>query len=245
MINTCEELYPGYRYFSCSDFRVLKGINFNETLASEYLVEIQETSKISFKTIEFIVTISSKTLKNKTHYHFRALIKLVREIPNAPIYESVNLSEDNIITTTGKSFYQNGETTLFHGPAFQQITRILNINPEKITVECFWQKITDQQQGQFPIKWSNPYITDLSTQPLWIWLNHFHQEVCLPGQLTTCEQFLFLPCNQPFYVTCEIKAKTESGVTANYILHNNQGQIYLQILQAKAVIWPIKLLKQK
>jgi acyl transferase domain-containing protein len=245
MINACEETYPGYRYLSCKDFQVLKGITFNSALADEYILELQETAKSDGEFIEFKTTILSKNAQGRTHYHFRALIRLVAKMPEAPIYTDMDLSEDGIITTTGKGFYQNGDSSLFHGPAFQQITRVLNISPEKITTECFWQEISAKAQGQFPVKWHNPYTTDLSTQPLWLWLNHFHQEVCLPGQLTHSQQFLAIPCNAPFYVSCEIKGKTDSGVTANFILHSREGQIYSQILGAKAVIWPMKLLKQK
>ncbi|MFM8005399.1 MAG: KR domain-containing protein, partial [Dolichospermum sp.] len=42
MVNGCEEIYPGYTYFSCQNFKVLKGITFNSTLAKEHILEIQE-----------------------------------------------------------------------------------------------------------------------------------------------------------------------------------------------------------
>jgi len=245
MINACEELYPGYTYNNCREFKVLKGITFNDTLASEHILELQEIAKVGSQSIEFQATILSKTPQGKTHYHFKAFVTLLRQMPEVPIYEGLNLEEDNIITTTGKAFYQNGDSTLFHGPAFQQITRVLNINSKKITVECLWKNITEQQQGQFPVRWHNPYTTDLSTQSLWIWLSHLHQEVCLPGQLTHSEQFGVTPCNEPFYVSCEIEGKTQTGVTANFILHSREGEIYSRIMGAKAVIWPMQLSKRK
>ncbi|MBE9056530.1 SDR family NAD(P)-dependent oxidoreductase [Sphaerospermopsis sp. LEGE 08334] len=245
MIHACEEIYPGYRYLNCKEFKVLKGISFNSTLADEFILEIQELSKADGEFIEFQTKILSKNAQGKTHFHFSAIIKVVGKVPEAPIYQGLNLTEDNIITTIGKGFYQNGDSSLFHGPAFQEITRVLNVNPDKITVECCWQEISAQAQGQFPVKTHNPYTTDISTQSLWIWLNHFHQEVCLPGQLTYSEQFLAVPCNSPFYVSCEVENKTDTGVTANFILHSREGKIYSQILGAKAVIWPMKMLSKK
>lgn len=245
MINACEEIYPGYTYNRCREFKVLKGITFNQTLANEHILELQELAKIGSQSIEIQATILSKTPEGKTYYHFKAFVNLLREMPAVPIYDGLNLEEDNIITTTGKAFYQNGDSTLFHGPAFQQITRVLNINPNKITVECLWKEITEQQQGQFPVRWHNPYTTDLSTQSLWIWLSHFHQEVCLPGQLTHSEQFALTPCNEPFYVSCEIEGKTQTGVTANFILHSRKGEIYSRIMGAKAVIWSMQLANRK
>ncbi|MGM3307902.1 SDR family NAD(P)-dependent oxidoreductase [Anabaena sp. WFMT] len=245
MVNGCEEIYPGYTYFSCQDFKVLKGITFNSTLANEHILEIKEVAKSEGDFVEFQTKILSKTPEGRTLYHFSSLIKLVKNMPEAPIYESMDLREDNIVTTTGKGFYQNGDLSLFHGPAFQEITRILNISSEKLTAECCWQEISAKQQGQFPVKWHNPYIIDLSTQTLWLWLNHVHQEVCLPGQLTYCEQYLSVPFNIPFYVSCEVKAKTDTGATVNFIIHDREGKIYSRILGAKAVIWPMKMLNKK
>ncbi|HLP88968.1 MAG TPA: SDR family NAD(P)-dependent oxidoreductase [Nostocaceae cyanobacterium] len=245
MIHACEEIYPGYRYLSSQDFRVLKGITFNDTLADEYILEVKELTKKDGELIEFQTTIFSKTPEGKTHYHFRVFIKIARQIPEPPIYTDVDLSEDNIITTIGTDFYQKDELSLFHGPAFQQIVRVLNIKPEKITTECYWQEISDQKKGQFPVKTYNPYSNDLSTQPLWVWLSHFHQEVCLPGQLEVCEQFRPIPVNEPYYVSCEVITKTDTGIHANFIVHDTEGKIYCRILRAKAVIWPRQFLHRK
>ncbi len=244
--DTCEKLYPGYKAFSCTDFRVLKGITFNETLAKEYFLELQETSKNPDNhEVNFQGKISSKTPNGKTIYHFSANVKLLRDIPPAPTYERLNLSTDNIITTTGKDFYQTGDTALFHGLSFQQIRRVININPEKITTECFWAEISRQKQGQFPAYWVNGFTTDLSTHGLWIWLCHFHQEICLPGQLTTYEQFAKTPYNTSFYVSCEVKSKTTTGVTADFFIHDENGKLYSRLLDAKGIIFPAKLMQPK
>ena len=243
MIDSCEQLYPGYRFFAAQDFKILKGITFNESLASEYILDIEEISKINAQQITFNTKISSKNPDGKTFYHFSAQIQLLLEIPTIPIYDALNLEPDNIITLTGKSFYQNGETTLFHGPSFQEIQKVLNITTEKITTQCLWEQISDKQQGQFPVQWVNPYTTDLSMHALWVWTQHFHQEGCLPGQVAKYEQFATTPPNEPFYVSCEVKAKTPSSATADFIIHNREGQVYSHLLGAKAIIWSMKLLR--
>ncbi|MEH2396449.1 SDR family NAD(P)-dependent oxidoreductase [Nostoc sp.] len=243
MIDSCEQLYPGYRFFAAQDFKILKGITFNESLATEYILDVEEISKINAQQITFNTKISSKNPDGKTFYHFSAQIQLLLEIPTIPIYDAVNLEPDNIITLTGKSFYQNGETTLFHGPSFQKIQKVLNITTEKITTQCLWEQISDKQQGQFPVQWVNPYTTDLSMHALWVWTQHFHQEGCLPGQVAKYEQFATTPPNEPFYVSCEVKAKTPSSATADFIIHNREGQVYSRLLGAKAIIWSMKLLR--
>ena len=243
MIDSCEQLYPGYRFFAAQDFKILKGITFNESLASEYILDVEEISKTNAQQITFNTKISSKNADGKTFYHFSAQIQLLLEIPTIPIYDAVNLEPDNIITLTGKSFYQNGETTLFHGPSFQEIQKVLNITTEKITTQCLWEQISDKQQGQFPVQWVNPYTTDLSMHALWVWTQHFYQEGCLPGQVAKYEQFATTPPNEPFYVSCEVKAKTPSSATADFIIHNREGQVYSRLLGAKAIIWSMKLLR--
>ena len=243
MIDSCEQLYPGYRFFAAQDFKILKGITFNESLASEYILDVEEISKTNAQQITFNTKISSKNADGKTFYHFSAQIQLLLEIPTIPIYDAVNLEPDNIITLTGKSFYQNGETTLFHGPSFQEIQKVLNITTEKITTQCLWEQISDKQQGQFPVQWVNPYTTDLSMHALWVWTQHFNQEGCLPGQVAKYEQFATTPPNEPFYVSCEVKAKTPSSATADFIIHNREGQVYSRLLGAKAIIWSMKLLR--
>ncbi len=247
IVNACEQLYPGYRFFSYTDFKVLKGITFNETLANEYILELQEIAKSDAQEILFQAKIWSKTSEGKIHYHFAITqLQLVRELPAPPTYEHLNLEEDKMIANTGKDFYQTGKSTLFplfHGASFQEIKRVINISPEKITSECVWHEITDKQQGQFPVAWLNPYSIDLSTHPLWIWMQHFHQEICLPGGIQKYEQFIQTPSNSPFYVSCEVKAKTATGVTADFIVHDRQGQVYSRLLGGKGIIIPTQSLK--
>ena len=243
IINACEQQYPGYRLFNYQDFKVLKGITFNETLAKEHILEIEEISKVNLERIELKAKIWSKNPEGKIHFHFSAQLNLQREIPVVPIYESLNLEPDNIITATGKAFYQNGGATLFHGPAFQEIKRVLNISPEKITTECLWPELSAQQQGQFPVQWVNPYTTDLSMHALWVWTQHFYQEGCLPGKVEKFEQFAMIPHNETFYVSCEVKSKTPSSAIANFIIHDRQGKIYSRMLGAHAIIWSMKMLR--
>lgn len=246
IVDSCEQLYPGYRFFSNTDFKVLKGITFNETLAKEYILELQEISKTDSQEIIFQAKIWSKTPEGKINYHFSiSQVKLVHQLPEQPTYEPLNLQEDHLVSMTGKDFYQTKTKTffpLFHGDSFQELKRVLNISPEKITAECIWHEIPDKQQGQFPVKWVNPYAIDLSTHPLWIWMQHFHQEICLPAGQQQYEQYTQIPCNTPFYVSCEVKSKTATSIVADFIVHDSQGKICSRLLGGKGTIIPTKSL---
>ncbi|WP_460207176.1 SDR family NAD(P)-dependent oxidoreductase [Scytonema sp. NUACC21] len=248
IVDSCEQLYPGYRFFSNTDFKVLKGINFSETLATEYIVDLQEVSKVNSHEVILQAKIWSLSPNGKTIYHFSIeRVHLLRELPTRPTYESLNLAEDNIITIKGNDFYQAQTASffpLFHGSSFQELKRVLNISPEKITTECVWQEISHQQQGQFPVGWVNPYSIDLSTHPLWIWMQHFHQEICLPASQQKYEQYTNIPCNTPFYVSCEVKSKTATSVVADFIVHDSQGNVCSRLLGGKGTIIPTQALKK-
>ncbi|AKG23072.1 SDR family NAD(P)-dependent oxidoreductase [Calothrix sp. 336/3] len=246
MSDVCEKLYPGYKAFSSTDFRILKGITFNETLAPEYILDIQEVAiNVDNYELDLSCKIWSQTPEGKTVYHFSTQIKLLKDIPPAPIYPRLNLTPDNIITKTGKELYQTSDDALFHGAAFQQIRRVINITPEKITTECIWEGIDKKIQGQYPTFWVNGFTTDLSTHGLWIWLNHFHQEICLPGQSSKYEQFARTPINTPFYVSCEVTQKTPATAAADFYVHDEKGKIYSQFIGTKGIIIPTKMMKAK
>jgi NAD(P)-dependent dehydrogenase (short-subunit alcohol dehydrogenase family) len=246
MSNTCEQLYPGYTLFSFTNFQTLKGIIFDKTLADEYILELKEINKNSNE-IDFEAKILSRNKANKIpyYYHYTTQINLRRKTPLPPFYESVNLEYNHLISDLNKSLYQNGEGALFHGPAFQGVKRILNINLEKITIECSWQGITERKQGQFLVQTFNPYLADIQIQSVWIWLEHFYQQNCLPAQVQKVEQFIEIPLNETFYVTSEIKPKTETVVKADVIVHNRQGQIYSQIIGGKGTIISREKLRQR
>ncbi|WP_414550487.1 SDR family NAD(P)-dependent oxidoreductase [Anabaena sp. CCY 0017] len=233
--NTCEQLYPGYKFFSCQKFKILKGIIFDGNQAPEYTLDLVEISKSDVNEIEVQAKIWSKN-GDKIRHHFSANIKLQKQITLAPIYEPFNQERANPDIST--SFYQNGASSLFHGSAFQGVKRVLNITPETITIECLLPQIPETQQGQFPVQTFNPYIADVQVHSLWIWSQHFHQLGCLPSEIHNFEQFADLPFGKKLYISCQVKSKTESAVVADVITHDIHGKIYSRMMGARGIILP-------
>ncbi|MBF2014786.1 MAG: SDR family NAD(P)-dependent oxidoreductase [Rivularia sp. T60_A2020_040] len=246
MINACEQLYPGYKFFYYNNFKVLKGIIFNGKQADEYILDLEEIAKNEQQEIIFKAKIWSRNSNGKLNYHYSIdEIHLLPHNTPSPTYEKLNMTEDKIIPITGNDFYQENSSIfpLFHGESFKGLTKVVNISPEKITIECIWNEIDRKQQGQFPVQWVNPYSIDLSTHPLWVWLQHYHQEICLPAEIKKHEQFAATPCNKPFYVSCEVRNKSNNSVSADFIIHDNQGKIYSRLLGGKGIIIPTHSLK--
>jgi acyl transferase domain-containing protein/acyl carrier protein len=235
---SCEQLYPGFQTFHCPNFKVLKGIVFDQNSPHEYILEIQEVAKIDNQEIHLVGKISSVTNHGKIRYHFSSNLILKRQVPLADNYELFNLTQDGQFLATNSLLYQTGVGSLFHGNTFQGVKSVLNISPGKLTMKCELPEPTLHQQGQFRVQTLNPYITDVQIHSLWIWTQHFHQVGCLPSEIENFEQFAPVPFGETFYVTCEIKSKTESYVVADVITHNQKGQVYNRMKGAKATILP-------
>jgi NAD(P)-dependent dehydrogenase (short-subunit alcohol dehydrogenase family) len=245
MINACEQIYPGYSFFSCKEFKIFKGIVFDSAITNEYILELKEVLKVPEKAIKIEAKIWSKTEAGKIHYHYISQLNLLENIPAAPTYERLDLQPDPCITISESSFYQTGDSALFHGASFQGIESIINISQESITAKASWKSLSEKQQGQFPIQTVNPYIADLSMHPLWIWTQHYRQNACLPAEVQKFEQFAATHADQPFYISTELKSLTKTSAIANFIIHDKQGLIYSRMTGAKATLLNMNSLRKK
>jgi NAD(P)-dependent dehydrogenase (short-subunit alcohol dehydrogenase family) len=232
MANTCEQLYPGYKFFGCDNYKVLKGIVFDDTLADEYIVDLQELKKTCDLEIELIATIWSETSKGKMRYHYQSNLTLVGEIPKSPVYEKFDHKQDPKIINS--SPYQDG--TLFHGYSFQGVKSVLNITPEKLTMECILPKINESYYGQFSAKTFNPIAADIQLQCMLIWVRSFYQAASLPLSCKRGEHFQDIPLNKNFYVSMEVQSSSETKLVANIISHDQEGKIYSRVFGSEVTI---------
>jgi NAD(P)-dependent dehydrogenase (short-subunit alcohol dehydrogenase family) len=237
IVNTCEQLYPGYTFFSCINFKVLKGIVFDANLADKYLLDLAKKADEQAQNLTFEAKIWSKDKAGKTRYHFSSQVAVTSKTNNTPQYNNLDLSRQELAYLQPDSLYQNGAESLFHGACFQGVNTVLNVNKHKLTAECFLPKLNNIQQGQFPVQTFNPYLADVQIHTLWLWLQHNHQEICLPSEIITYRQFSIVNFDQIFYVSCEIKNKTKTYVVADIIAHDQDGKIYSQMLGAKGTIF--------
>lgn len=233
--SACEQLYPGHTFFTLENYKVLKGIVFDENLADEYILDLKEISKTSDGNIEFDSLIWSKNKQGKPLYHYSLRVKLVKEAPTAPIQESVDLlSEKNSAAISGSELYENG--TLFHGPAFQGVERVLHLSRELLTMKCILPKIDEKMQGQFPVQTGNPFIYDAIVQSLLIWTQHYYQAPCLPSYMERLEQYKAIPFGEAVYVSMEVQSQTETALIADLTVQGLDGQTYVKITRLQGTI---------
>jgi NAD(P)-dependent dehydrogenase (short-subunit alcohol dehydrogenase family) len=229
--NICEQITPGYTFASCRDYRVLKGIVFDETLADAYTLDLKETAKDT-ESIEFEAIISSQASNGRPRYHYRSFVTLRRQPPEPPRYQGFHLSETHVIP--GAHLYQNG--TMFHGPCFQGVERTLNMSERGLTMEATTPDVSPQQQGQFPIQTFHPFLMDIQLQSVLVWVRHRYDAGCLPLRVGLMEHFRTVPPGEHFYVSTDILTATDSKVIASVTAHDAEGYIYTHVPEIEVTI---------
>lgn len=236
--SACEQLYPGYTFFQLEDYKVLKGIVFDESLAKEHVLELTEIEKTSEGKVKFSARIFSQQKNGKPLFHYSLNVVLLKNIPPAPVHtlpiNANNLEQKQIM---GDTLYQDG--TLFHGPAFQGVKRVLDISEGRIILECNLPEISPDQQGQFPLQTSNPFIYDTIVQSLLIWTQLYYQSPCLPSRLVRLEQYKAIPFKQTCIVDLQIVSHTDTSVVADIQVIDSKGNVYVKFFQLQGTISPL------
>ncbi len=225
MTNACEGLYRGYHFFSFDNYRVLKGIIFDETLADDYTLELKEVSKSAYE-IVIDALVRSHSPEGKPRFHYSAQIVLRAQIPAVPILQ---MSAIPALTQAipGSQFYQDG--TLFHGVSFQGVDQVLELNEAGVVMRCIIPKVSDDYQGQFPIQAFNYYMADIGLQSIGIWSRHFYKMGSLPLRAGQGQHYRHGVMGQSFFVTMKVRAHSQTNVSASITLHDEEGHIYLSI----------------
>lgn len=221
--NSCEQLYQGYRFLSCHNYQVLKGVVFDKSLANLYCLDLTEVEKTEDE-IKFEALIWSETAKGIPLYHYRGIINITKQvIAERKLEESIQPVTEPSLNLQP---YQAG--VLFHQPRFQGIKKILEINKNELVFNCYLPRISAQDQGQFSVQSFNSYTADLLFQCLLVWVRKHYNSGSLPLKLNELEQFSSLPFNQEFWIKLSINEHSDTKVIANALAYNSQGKIYLE-----------------
>jgi hypothetical protein len=230
---SCEQLYPGYHFFSIENYRVLKGIVFDDSLAGEHVLDLKEVAKSEEK-IVFDALIWSLNKKGRQIYHYRVRVTVMRDLPTPPVFALENGVSDGAIA--GSQLYKDG--TLFHGPAFQGVERVLHLSRGKLVMQVVLPHLEDRIQGQFPAYTANPFIYDAIVQCLLIWAQYFFQAPCLPSSLRKLEQFMPIPFGVPSTVRMEVESQSATSVVGNILVQDDQGNTYIRLDGLEGTISP-------
>jgi len=159
-------------------------------------------------------------------------VRLEQQLPKAPLHDRIDLS--NTHNLPGAAFYQDG--TLFHGPKFQGIEQVLNINEQGLTLECSLLENSGLEEGQFASQDFNPFALDLAFQAMLIWAWRFHRSGSLPLKTETFEHFRKVPFETRFYLSMSVNRNSATALSANLFLHDEAGLMYARMTGAEVTL---------
>ncbi len=229
MVDAVAACIPGYHLHRCTDFKVLKGILFDEHLAPEYLLEIQEVAAPSAGTRTFDLKVSSHQGK-LPRYHYSVTCTFSQTPPEVP-HEALPPAGS---THAGSTFYQNG--TLFHGPLFQAVQEVTQLTEQQLVARCQAPWVPPEAQGQFPVGPFNAYALDPAFQVMLIWARHFHDAGSLPLQFDQLECFQPLPFESEYWIHLTVQEASETQLHAHLSLLGPDGSVYARMQGAQVTL---------
>jgi NAD(P)-dependent dehydrogenase (short-subunit alcohol dehydrogenase family) len=231
MSNAAEGLYPGFRAFGFENYRVLKGIVFDETLAAQHTLELKEVSKDA-EQITLDAMISSLTADGKPRFHYSTRLFALAKNPPMPRFDAIDLAVREDIP--GSQFYD--DYTLFHHFSFKGVERVLNISRELVTMQCRLPVVESRYQGQFPVQSFNYFMTDIGFQAMGIYAKYFYGAGSLPLRAGGGEHYADVPWGGEFYVSLEILSASETGLVTTLNIHDLDGNLYMRVLNGEITI---------
>ena len=228
--NACEQLYPDFAFARVEDFCTLKGIVFDESLADKYILDLKELAR-GPEAVSLEAMLWSMGPKGRPRYNYKGTYTVLRQLPTAPVHPfqlpSVPYNEPCTI-------YKDG--TLFHGPRLAGVQKILRLDNSGLLLACCSPRLTEREQGQCPVQSFNPFAADVQFQGMLIWARHAYGSASLPSKIAIAEQFKPLPFEQAYYVSLDVQSSSPKRVTADVVVHDVQGVVYMRFLGAEVTL---------
>ncbi|HTX79471.1 MAG TPA: polyketide synthase dehydratase domain-containing protein, partial [Longilinea sp.] len=187
--------------------------------------------------VSFFGRIWSQSKNGHPVYHYSLNATLTSQPQRSPIHSlPIRLFADPARIILGKNLYQDG--TLFHGPSFQGVKRVLSMDDQQVVMECMLPAIDASQQGQFPLQTSNPFIYDAIVQSLLIWTQYNDHAPCLPSHLDRLEHYRPIPFDETCLVDMHIVSHSQTAVVADIWVTDNAGEVYAKFIGLQGTISP-------
>lgn len=234
LADACEHSFPGWKFFRMEDFKVLKGITLEEG-EQVYQLELKPVNPQDEKEKTFEALVTSQKGGERRLFHYSGKAFLVKTVPTPPNHQVIReILQNGLKPQQGSVLYENG--TLFHGPAFQGIHEVSLMNENSVVTHLFLPALSTEDQGQFPVQSTNPFINDAVVQSLLIWSQEYHQAPCLPSRLHKMVQYRILPFNLAAWVLLQVTFHNEHVVVGDLLVLDDDGNEYFHLAGLEGTI---------
>jgi len=221
-------LYPGYSLQSIEKNKHFAGVFVDQDTRLQITLEEHASmanapADEAVDTLRLVAKISTIMKQGRVRPNYQSEIVLTKSRRSAPSFQG-DLSDEQL--NWGKARCYDG-STLFHGPAFQSIEKVLNMSQRRITLRC--RDVVQQPGalGQF-----NAVLDGLNTdtvmQAMLVWARAQRGIASLPNGAKKFEYFSKVPTGRRYYVTLEADGTSTKDQIwqARYHMHGENGVVY-------------------
>jgi hypothetical protein len=162
-------------------------------------------------------------------------VVLAPERPAPPPLERSSFAATTADAPDVARLYEDG--TLFHGPAFRGVRRVITLDERGLTLECELPRVPGHVQGQFRAGSVNPYVADALLQALVVWARRNHGAASLPLCTASADLYRPLEFDRPYVVSVAVREQSSHRVVAD-LTATADDRVHLQLTRAEVVMSP-------
>ncbi|MEQ9437504.1 MAG: PfaD family polyunsaturated fatty acid/polyketide biosynthesis protein [Cyclobacteriaceae bacterium] len=222
--NAAEQLFPSYHLIQGQNSKLFNGIIFNETQASDYYLDLQVTQQDK-QSVQLNGKVWSMDARQRRRYHYGGEVMLALSSPEQPTRELPTFAGEPL--KTKEELYSEG--SLFHGPAYQGMKALWQMNEQGMWYTCELEAPTEALQGQFPLQSSKTFATDAMCQGFLVWAYRYLNASCLPSSMGKMQVYEPLPFDKTFWVQLSITEQKGHRLVGSAMAVSPEGKLLMEI----------------
>jgi len=240
MAQIAEDAFAGMKFVRAENFRLLHGIIFDQSLAEEHELRLDDVRQDGTGATCHAV-VRSRDGGGRWRSHYTANLTLARARRPAPPELAARISglPGDAVPRTGWPSYRNG--LIRYGPGFHGLDGVLELSEQRVVTRFTAPEATLTTSGRYPVAALAPHAYELATHGILIWLEHFHCLGCLPAETGAIHQFEPMPVGQPCYTLLEIDGFQPPFVEFSFLVFDDAGRVFHQGTALRMVVAPLRV----
>ncbi|WP_133180752.1 type I polyketide synthase [Shewanella decolorationis] len=231
---------------SVSDYRLLKGIIFDEALLARnapielelMLTPLANTTQQSTEVLAALISFEGRPqyqavlvaqtddMPDAQRFEVGELHSLMQEMPQQPAIAN------------RESLYSDG--TLFHGPRLQGISEVLAFDDQQLIAKVALPAVALVDCGEFAPnledKGTQPFAEDLLLQAMLVWARLKYQAASLPSAIGEFVSYSPLGFGEKAVLVLDVLKHSSRTLEANIALYHQDGRLSCEMKRAKVTI---------
>ncbi|ABK49067.1 beta-ketoacyl synthase [Shewanella sp. ANA-3] len=231
---------------SVSDYRLLKGIIFDEALLARdapielelMLTPLADATQQSTEALAALIS-----FEGRPQYQ-AVLVAQTDDMPDAQRFEVGELHSlmeeitQQPAIANRESLYSDG--TLFHGPRLQGISEVLAFDDQQLIAKVALPALALDDCGEFAPdledKGTQPFAEDLLLQAMLVWARLKYQAASLPSAIGEFVSYSPLGFGEKAVLVLDVIKHSSRTLEANIALYHQDGRLSCEMKRAKVTV---------